>query len=288
MRYEVLHQSRATVGEGPLWDPKAQVLRWVDTPSGTLHVFDPSDGSDRAVELGTDLGSIALHADGGLALALRGEVAHFDPVTGSVTTIAEIEAAKPTRLLNDSGVDPAGRLWVGCVDDHEIPGSSSVYCVSGGSATQVLTGLTLANGIAWSPDGTTMYCVDSYTYTVFAYDYDPVTADVRPHGTLWSGTEGDGFPDGIAVDVAGDVWVAFWGGGCLRRIRPDGAVQETITLPVSQVSSCAFGGPGRTDLYITSATYGMDVDARADEPLAGALFRVSVGTPGVRIPSFSG
>lgn len=111
--YEVLHRAQATVGEGPLWDHGAGVLRWVDTPHGRLHSFDPTTGHVSAVDVGADVGSAILHADGGLVLAQRGRVVHYHPATGQLTTIVEVEADQPTRLLNDAGVDrwqAVGRL----------------------------------------------------------------------------------------------------------------------------------------------------------------------------------
>jgi sugar lactone lactonase YvrE len=285
--FEVLHDAHATVGEGPLWDGRSGVLRWVDTPQGRLHAFDPASGDRTAIDVGTDLGSVVPHVDGGLVLALRGRVARYDGATGQLTTIAEVEADRPTRYLNDAGIDPAGRLWVGCIDDRELPGSSSFYRVTDATATSVLTGLTLANGIAWSPDGATMYCVDSLAHTVFAFDYEAGTGDARLRTLLWAGTERDGLPDGIAVDAHGDVWVAFWGGGCVRRLSPTGTVRDRIDLPVSQVSSCAFGGDDLQDLYITTAAYGLSTGDLAEQPLAGALLRVRVDTPGLPVPEFS-
>jgi sugar lactone lactonase YvrE len=286
--FEVLHDAHAIVGEGPLWDSRTGVLWWVDTPQGRLHAFEPISGDRTVTDVGTDLGSVVSHADGGLVLALRGRVAHYDGATGQLTTIAEVEADSPDRFLNDAGVDPVGRLWVGCVDDRERPGSSSFYRVADAAATAVLTGLTLANGVAWSPDGAIMYCVDSLAHTVFAYDYDVGTGDVRFRTLLWVGTERDGMPDGIAVDARGDVWVALWGGGCVRRLSPTGTVRDRIDLPVSQVSSCAFGGGDLQDLYITTASYGLGADDLSEQPLAGALLRVRVDTPGLPLSEFSG
>lgn len=284
----MLQQADAIVGEGPLWDPMRNVMWWVDTPRGVVHAYDPASGGCSVMTVGSDVGSVALHDDGGLVLLLRGRVARCQPESGTTTTIVTIEADQPTRFLNDSGVDPAGRLWVGCVDDEELPGTSSYYRVENGVATRLLTGLTLANGVAWSPDGRWMYTVDSSAGTVWVHAYDVDSGSVGEKRALWTGAERHGLPDGIAVDQSGDIWVAFWGGGCVRLLAPDGAVRATIDLPVGQVSSCAFGGPDLSDLYITSARFGMDAAACADAPLAGSLFRVAVDTPGLAIPRYAG
>ena len=152
----------------------------------------------------------------------------------------------------------------------------------------MLTGLTVSNGLGWSPDRRTMYHIDSTTYRIDAFDYDVTSGAVsnrRPHVEIprsW------GLPDGMTVDEEGFLWVAFWGGSAVRRLAPDGRVDATVRFPVTQVTSCAFGGPDLSELFVTTARSGLTDAALSGQPLAGGLFRVRPGVRGLPSHPFAG
>jgi sugar lactone lactonase YvrE len=152
---------------------------------------------------------------------------------------------------------------------------------AGGKLTMVLDSVTVSNGISWSPDGSRMYYVDSTTRRVDVFDYDPATGDASQRRVFADLSRVEGVPDGLTVDADGYVWVAMWGGGVLRRFTPGGQQDAVLPVPVSQPTSCAFGGPGMSDLYVTTASVGLTESERAAQPLAGRLLRIHPGPIGL-------
>ncbi|HKE98640.1 MAG TPA: SMP-30/gluconolactonase/LRE family protein [Actinomycetes bacterium] len=273
---EVVVDARARLGEGPAWDARSGELIWVDILAGRVHRFDPASGADRFVEVGRHVGVAVPRAAGGLLLAVRGGFAVLGD-DGTLAPVADVEADRPGNRMNDGKCDPRGRLWAGTVADDERPGAGALYRLDPDrSVHRMLGGVSISNGLAWSADGATMYYVDSPSQGVDAFDYDPGSGAIARRRRVVSIPRRDGTPDGMAIDDDGCLWVALWGGGRVRRHTPDGRPDAQVELPASQVTSCAFGGPDRGDLYVTSAARGL-----AGEPLAGALFRCR---PGVRGP----
>jgi sugar lactone lactonase YvrE len=180
--------------------------------------------------------------------------------------------------MNDAKCDPVGRLWAGSMAFDFRPGAASLYRLDRTGITRVLTDLTISNGLGWSPDATLMYFIDSGTNRVDVLDYDLASGTIgerRPFVTL---APSHGMPDGLAVDADGGVWVACFGTGQVRRYAPEGQLDEVLDLPVRQGTSCCFGGPDLSDLYVTSAAYRLSEADLREQPLAGSLF---VCTPGV-------
>lgn len=278
LRAEVALDAHAEVAEGPVWDVKAGQLVWVDIPRGEIHRFDPTEGTDQVTQVGQPVGALALRARGGLLLAVRDGFAEL--ADGKLTIIAEVESDRPENRMNDGKVDPAGRFWAGTMALDSAPGAGTLYRLDADSTVNtVLTGLTISNGIDWSPDGTTMYFIDSTPGTVTAYAYDQHTGAISDPRTVLEILPDDGMPDGMTVDSEGCLWVAIWGGSAVRRYAPDGTQLTSVELPATQVTSCAFGGAELRDLYITTASVGLSAAERAGQPHAGALFcvRTEVG-----------
>lgn len=280
---EIALAAGAEVGEGPLWDQRDQVLVWVDIPRRAVHRFDPVSGVDTVSDVGQMVGAVALTSGGGLVLALQEGFALFH--SGQVEMITPIEADNPRMRMNDGYVDPQGRFWAGTMAIDESVREGSLYRLDpGGEVTRVLRGLGISNGIDWSPDGRTMYFADTTPRTVDAFDFDGATGRVSNRRNLLTFPAGGGAPDGLVVDVEGCLWVAMWGASAVHRYTPDGQLALTVELPVAQVTKPAFGGPERTDLYITTARRG-----RHDEPHAGDIFVVrGTGFRGQRIHRFAG
>lgn len=275
----VVDRAAAQVGEGPAWDASLGELAWVDITAGLVH-FSGTDGSRRSIDVGTHVGAVLPAAGGGWLLAVQRGLARLAP-SGTVTDVVDLHSERPDLRCNDAKCDPLGRAFVGTMAYDERPGEASLYRVDPGlRATPVLDGLTLANGLGWSPDGSMMWFIDSATQRVGRYRYDLESGRM---GTVEATIEipaAVGMPDGMCVDDDGCAWVGLWGGSVVHRYTPDGRLDAVIEMPASQITSCAFGGPGQGTLFITSATHQMTTGALAAEPLAGALFAVDVGVTG--------
>lgn len=269
---DVAIDARADLGEGPVWDTERQELHWVDVTRNLIHSYRPSGGAVRARDVGQPVGAVAPRArQEGLIAAVRDGFAVVDE-QGRCVFVARPEADNPLTRMNDGKVDPSGRFWAGTMAFDERPGAGSLYRLEpSGRVERVLTGLSISNGMDWTEDRSRMFFIDSPTQRVDMFDFDDATGAIRRRRTFCEVT-GDGVPDGMTVDADGGVWVAVWGGSCVRRYSPSGALVESIEVPASQVTSCAFGGSDLRDLYITSAAGGLTTEQRLHEPHAGALF----------------
>lgn len=273
------------LSEGPRWDSDLSELLWVDVLAGQLHRGRlDADGQLRVVQTvhaDGHLGAAAPAASGGYVLAAGPGFQHVD-AGGALRELAQPEAGRTDVRMNDGACDPRGRFWAGTMAYDEAPGAGCLYRLElDGSCTQVLTGLTISNGIGWSPDGTTMYLADSGTRDIDAFDFDPATGDLGSRRTVVHVNAADAVPDGLTVDDRGDIWVALWNGGALARYHPDGSLLATIPLPVDRPTSCAFGGTDRATLFVTTAREGLSPAALARQPDAGRLLRLdSLGATG--------
>jgi sugar lactone lactonase YvrE len=274
----------AVLGEGPYWVPEDDCLLWVDIRRGQLHrTYFPS-GETATMDLGA--ASAAFPAVGGGILTAGGNrlALHLPAERGAQWTtrvIAEVPAREGVRF-NDASVDPAGRVWVGSMHIDETEPLGELYRLDpGGALTTVVKGVTVSNGLGWSPDGTRMYYADSPMRRVDVFDYDPAVGEAFKRRVFADLSAFDGVPDGLTVDADGYVWVAIWGGGVLRRFAPDGTQDAVLQVPVSQPTSCAFGGPGMGDLYLTSASVGLTEAELKAQPLAGRLLRLRPGPVGL-------
>ncbi|HEV8462752.1 MAG TPA: SMP-30/gluconolactonase/LRE family protein [Gaiellaceae bacterium] len=243
-RPEVLIESNALLGEGPRWDAEQRRLLWVDIERGEVHAWD---GIDHVVEVGARVGAVAPAENGELLVALADRLA-FIGEDGIRTAIAFPHAAE--LRANDGICDSRGRFWIGTMRLDEAPGHAALYRYDGVSLEPMVDGIGLSNGIAWSPDETLMYYVDTLTSRVDVFDYD---GDVANRRTFVEIDEADGLPDGLAVDDEGGVWVALWAGRAVRRYAPDGTLDEIVSVPADNVTACCFGGDDGRTLFITTA-----------------------------------
>ena len=285
---DVAIRTRALLGEGPRWDAAAGTLLWVDIEAGALHVFDPVSGVDRAIQLGARVGAAVPVLGGGVLVALADRLAILGLEDGTMRTLVEVPHGEGLRL-NDGACDPAGRFWVGSMALDHAPGKGALYRYSGeGGLDPVLEDVTISNGLGWSPDGGTMYYVDSLTYRVDRLDFDPATgaiSDRRPFAVI---ERGAGIPDGLAVDDEGGVWVALWGRAALRRYGPDGELDRVLAVPADNVTACCFGGRDGRTLYVTSASVDLSDEQLRRRPLAGAVFAAEAGVSGPPAQPFAG
>jgi sugar lactone lactonase YvrE len=287
---ELLINAQCLVGEGPIWDDEKQVLYWVDILNSTLFIYDPATAENRAFNIGQHVGTVVPRASGGLLLAVRDGFAFFDPDTQELTMIDDPEAHLPGNRFNDGKCDPAGRFWAGTMAYDNPTDQGSLYRLDADfSVHKMLDNIGISNGIAWSLDHSTMYFIDSIRYTVRAFDYDIETGDIAGERVVIHVPKEVGLPDGMAIDSDGMLWVAHFGGSQVCRWSPEsGKILETIMLPVSCVTACAFGGANLDTLFITSASHVLDEEDLDHEPHAGGLFAVKPGYRGVPAFRFAG
>jgi sugar lactone lactonase YvrE len=304
---ELVLEARSDLGESPAWERHSGCLTWVDIRLGHLHSFNPLDGTDCKVDIGETIGCAAPRRPGGMVLGLRSGFATINsPLSQSaglgerpgvwsderpkLTHLINPETHLPGNRFNDGKCDPAGRFLAGSMDDAEIEATGSLYSLEpDGSLKTLLTGTRISNGLTWSPDQHTFYFIDTPTRLVMAYDYDLHTGAIANPRPAFSIPPKLGWPDGMTSDAEGMLWVAIWGGAKLTRWNPaTGQLLAQIPLPAFNVSSCAFGGPDLTDLYITSARKGMNTAQLAQYPLSGGLFRIHTGIQGMPTYEFGG
>jgi len=283
---ELVLDAIAQLGEGPCWDADAQTLYWINIYAGEVHAYSPGSGNDRVITINEPVGCLAPAKSEKLIFASQSGISLLNPKTGKHMLLVSPEPHLPGNRFNDGKCDPAGRFLAGTMDNAEVEASGSLYSLSpGGTIKTLLTGIRISNGLAWSPDYRTLYYIDTPIRKVMAYDYDLSTGDIsQPRQAVYVPEE-MGWPDGMTSDMDGNLWIAMWGGAKITKWDPlTGRLQQAIPLPALNVTSCAFGGEGLTDLYITSARKGMSKEQLARYPLTGGLFRLQAGVKGM--PTF--
>lgn len=263
------------LGETPLWQEETGELWWIDIEQPALQAFSPATGAHRRIALpGTYLGSQALTQTAARLVAVDLELRLFDIGERSFTPFLTVEEGIDNRL-NDGRVDRRGRLWIGTMDNGLRQPNGRLYRVDPDrTVTCAAEGIIVSNGIAFSPDGRTLYFTDTRKHQSWAFDLDPADGAIlgrRPFADY--GATGDR-PDGACVDVDGCLWAAFFAGGRIVRYRPDGTIDRTIELPVTNPTCLCFGGRDLKTLYVTSATKFLTPGQRASEPLAGSLLAI--------------
>ena len=289
---ELVLDAKARLGEGAVWDAARRLLYWVDIEGHELHAFDPARGRDVSFALGDSVGTVVPRAKGGVALTLGRAFAALDLETRRLRVLAEPEEEK-VRLgnrFNDGKCDPRGRFWAGTMALSEAAAVGGLYRLDpDGSVRRMLESVTISNGIAWSADAHLMYYIDTPTREVAVFDYDDATGAIANRRVAVRFPARHGWPDGMTMDAEGMLWIAEWDGGCVSCWDPGkGRLARRIKLPVRRVTSCAFGGPGIDELYVTTAWSRLDPAQRRAQPLAGGLFRVRPGVKGVPAFAFAG
>ena len=287
---ECVLPARARLGECPLWSAAEARLYWVDIDERRVHRFDPAAGSDEEREVPGRPGSIAFtDVVGRLLVSSENRLGFLDFVSGGWTQWVELEPAGSGNRMNDGRCDPAGRFWVGSIF---VPTSARkrtgmLHRVEGdGTAATVRTGVGVSNGLAFSPDGRTMYWADTPDETVWCYDFDPATGEATNERVFLDFRPLPGVPDGAAVDEDGCYWVACVQGAAVLRVTPAGRVDRRIDLPVMDPTMPAFGGPDRSTLFVTSI--GGDPGSRRPGSLDGNLFAIQTDVRGLPETAFAG
>lgn len=276
-----IHRASAVLAEGPVWHDSR--LWWVDIERREIHSLDVSGGTDRKWALPYRVGFIVPRAGGGFVIGTERGLELWDEGSSVPSPLANPEADKPGNRFNDAKCDPAGRLWAGTMAISEIPAQGALYRIDSDDVKSMVEDVSISNGLAWSPDGATLYYIDSPTRRVDAFDFrDGEISNRRTAVTLE-----DGFPDGMCSDTDGNLWIALWGGwGVACHDPKTGRRIAKIDVPVEAVTSCCFGEGG--ELFITTASRDLDAAGRERQPLAGGIFRAETSARGMPVPPFVG
>ena len=280
---------KASLGECPVWSAQEQVLYWVDINAPSLNRFDPATGQNTVMPMPESIGCFALRRSGGFVVALRGGIWLAQRDGTLMRKVAPAPYDPIHHRFNDGRCDPHGRLLAGTMNEKRDASTAALYRLDADfTLTRILSDMTISNGLAFSPDGRTMYHSDTPLQVITAHDYDGATGTPSNARVLARFTEPGDRPDGAAVDSEGCYWTAQYRGGKLKRIAPNGRVRAEYPVPAMCPTMCAFGGPDLKTLYVTSARQQRDADELARLPLSGGIFSMRVDVAGLPEPSFAG
>jgi sugar lactone lactonase YvrE len=278
-KFKTLIDFNLEIGESPVWDERRGVLWFVDILSPAVLCFEAQTGKVSAYAMPAPVGSISLASDERLVVALRTGVHLFEPGSGELTFLVHPEPDKAMNRLNDGKVGPDGCFWIGSMHDSvpRAPSGALYRVAPSGESRCVLKGIKVSNGLAWSPDGRTMYHADSRGQYVNAFDFDRATGGLSNARTLLTLTEEQGLPDGAAVDDNGFYWSAGVTAGRLNKISPQGLLAGSIKLPVAAPTMPCFGGADRRTIFITSLA--SDRSGRREEGTLISFESDCIGAP---------
>jgi sugar lactone lactonase YvrE len=279
-------EARARLGEVPIWDSTQKLLYWIDIYNHRVHQFHPATGNNTFFDVGDVVGAIAIAGTNRLIMALRHHLAFLNTQTGVVTPILEIEADLPDNRFNDGKCDSQGRFWFGSMHSLEQPQASLYRYDPDGSLHVMETGLTISNGLGWSPDQKTFYLTDSPQQKIYAYDFNSATGSISDRHIFVDLTDESFYPDGLTIDSQGHIWSAMWNGWCVIRFNPQGEEILRIKLPVQLPTSCTFGGEDLQTLYITTASVGLSQTEIEKSFYSGDVFALQTDVTGLPAYNF--
>ena len=274
-----LWEAAAILGEGVLWDASRGLVWFVDIKGRRIHRCDPEGGGRRSWDAPGQVSFIVPAQDGAMVCSLEDGLYLFIEETGAIAPLLGVEAGLPGNRFNDGHVDAQGRLWFGSMDDAEEQRTGVLYRFDGAQVAAMDDGYVITNGPALSPDGRTLYHTDTLSRRIYAFDVLEDGALERKR--IFAELQGAGYPDGMAVDAEGCLWVATFGGWRIVRYDPQGARLGEVRFPCANITKLAFGGEDLRTVYVTSARKGLAQEELRAQPLAGSLFTFRADTPGL-------
>lgn len=292
MEIQALPVAPALLGESPFWWPEQGALWWLDIPGRKLHRWVANGGTHTGWALDAEPGCIAPLPGGSLLLAQRSGLVRFDPASGRQQPLAAAPYDTADQRFNDGKADPQGRLWAGTICDPREPPRAALYRWAAGKLERIAGGISASNGLAFSPDGRTMYWADTHAHRIVAFDFDGEQGTLSrrrvfaefPRKVPGQDLAGyGGRPDGAAVDAEGCYWVAMFEGQRLLRFSPAGELLQEVPLPVRCPTMPCFGGADGRTLFVTTARQGRPEAELAAQPLAGCVLTMRVEVPGLPV-----
>ncbi len=270
----LLCDHKSILGEGPVWDQNKGLLFWVDIEGCKLYGHNPSSKENYTWNFEEMIGAAVPMEDGNILLAMESGLATFNFATQKTTPLGVLENENPKMRMNDGKVDPSGNFWIGTMHKEFKPNSGNLFRIDKYFKTTLqISGTTISNGMAWSPDHKWFYFIDTPEYVIYRYAYDVETGDISDKKVLLEIPKSYGGADGMCIDAEGMLWIAHWSGSCVRRWDPTSAeVIEIVEVNAPHVTSCCFGGKNLNTLYITTARSGMTKEQLKNAPLSGGLF----------------
>jgi sugar lactone lactonase YvrE len=290
MTVELIVDSQSALAEGPSWDEKNNKLYWVDIVGKKFYRYDPITEMNTTANSDQQVGAIASRNTGGVILALQNGFYFYDWDHDRYEKIYDPESHIESNRFNDGKCDPAGRFWAGTMDSRSAEGKGSLYVVHKNlKVEKKLAHVTISNGMAWSPDFSKMYYIDTPTQQVVSFNYSIQTGHIENPQVVVTFPKGVGSPDGMTIDQDGMLWIAHWGGYGISRWNPNSGKQlEFISIPSANVTSCSFGREHLDQLYVTTARIGTSQEDQEKFPHAGGLFRMKMNIKGSKTFSFNG
>jgi len=283
-----LVDSRCSTAESPVWDEAAGRLMWCDIEGKTIHAVDAGGGGLTTWHFPGRVGAFGRCASGRLVLGMEDGIYLFDRSSGTLALLTKVSFAGPRSRLNDGKVGPDGAFWIGSMDERpEKEEVGELFRVTGdGTVERKLEGLKTSNGLAFGPDGRTMFHSDSRAAWIDRWQLDPNTGAIDGRSRIRQLSNEEGRPDGAACDMEGCYWSAGVSAGRLNRFAPDGTLLETIPVPTPSPTMPCFGGPDMKTLFFTSLRGNLSAEQLASHPDAGGVFVLRVGVAGVPVGRF--
>ncbi len=280
---ELLLDCACELGEGCLWDDRLARLFFVDIVGDRVYSLDPATMQLQGFAVGENVGTVVVSENGRLLLGVRSGFAWLDPDTGSVTRLGGPEADRSDTRFNDGKCDPRGRFWAGTMVETKGPATGGLYCLETDLVwSKRLGGIGCSNGLVWSETGSQFFYIDTRTQQIWAFEFELASGALGPRRVVMEVEPSMGAPDGMAIDEFGCLWVALYGGSRIICVDPStGQIVREVRVPVSQPTSCAFGGGQRKELYISTARSGLNQAERERQTFAGSLFAVGVPVQGL-------
>ena len=277
---ECIPNTKGDLGEGLLWDERNETIMWVDAFVKIINTWSPATKTLIERKYDSLVTSIAKRESGGYVVAAGLKLIVLNENL-DVAGTSPLEMPNENVRTNDGNVDLNGNYWVGCFANDAKPKQGNLRRISPNLESKVfLQDITIANGMDWSLDNKICYYIDTPTKKVSRFNFNTETSEFEGELEAIDVSQYSGAPDGMCVDAAGNLWVAFWGGGCVRSFSPSGELLAQVDVAATLVTNCAFGGPDLSTLYITCAIPSYEDFVKGEEPLAGSLFKAEVGTKG--------
>lgn len=288
MEATLVVDAKSILGEGPVWHQDKQQLFWVDIEGKKINCFDPSTGATEAHNFDKMPGAVVPINEQQLLVAMEDGMAVYNWATKQLTYKNQLGADTPRIRANDGKCDPQGNFWIGTMHLDLDEKAGALYRVNGDYSYQSkVLDRTISNGLAWSKDGQILFYIDTHDNHVYAFDFDKNTSEISNQRVVITSTPEMGGMDGMCIDQDDTLWIAHWGGNCVRQWSPvTGEIQQEISVPAPHVTSCTFGGEKLNQLFITTARSGLTNLQLEEYPFSGGVFISDIGISGFPTTKF--